>query len=488
VAPNARIDLYGALLRRVLWPAWETGLRRRPTVERIARLGVTQWLRDDTLRRAQTSALIRLLTHAYAHVPFYRERFMRAGLSPLDVGSLDDLLKLPVLTHADVRADGDSRRSTAHPFPTVWKSTSGTTGRPFVFGYEPDSEWWRHAVKWRAYEWAGYRVGDKVMHLWGVPPTGREPWKSRAKVALDHRWKREICIPCAVLGETELTNIAGRIARERPRILVCYTQAGAALARFVNRRGLRDWSDMVVICGAERLYPHDRVELEAAFGPGVFETYGCREVMLIASECEAHDGLHTSMENLIVEIVVTGPNGTMRHAREGETGEVVVTDLHNFAMPFIRYANGDLATAGSSDLCRCGRGLARIASVEGRTADVLRDAHGALVSGVAFGYMFVDLERIVSEFQIVQRADLSVTLRVVTEGPLHAAVRERLRQSCRRFLHGIDVQVEAVRELPAGPMGKRRLVISEHRARPCDEVAPPGMPHSPLHGGTRRAG
>src|SRR5439155_23714298 len=111
---------------------------------------------------------------------------------------------------------------------------------------------------------------------------------------------------------------------------------------YINRNGLRSWETFPVLCGAERVLPRDRADLEEAFGPAVFDTYGCREVMMIATECEAHHGLHTSMENLVVEIVVT-ENGKQRLAREGESGEVVFTDLHNLAMPFIRYANGDIA-------------------------------------------------------------------------------------------------------------------------------------------------
>ena len=101
------------------------------------------------------------------------------------------------------------------------------------------------------------------------------------------------------------------IRREKIEVIVCYSQAGADLARHIIAGGLRNWPDIPVICGAERLLMPDRIALEAAFGPGVFETYGSREVMLMASECPAHAGLHTSMETLVVEVVV----------REGERTE-----------------------------------------------------------------------------------------------------------------------------------------------------------------------
>src|SRR3954452_20278023 len=125
-----------------------------------------------------------------------------------------------------------------------------------------------------------------------------------------------------------MDEVVSAIRRDRPEVLVCYSQAIADLARHVVGRKLRDWDTIPVICGAERLYPADRVVVEEAFGPAVFETYGCREVMLMATECPSHAGLHTSMETLVVEVVVRdgeGAAGTSRPARPGELGEVVVT-------------------------------------------------------------------------------------------------------------------------------------------------------------------
>jgi len=120
--------------------------------------------------------------------------------------------------------------------------------------------------------------------------------------------------------------------------------------------------------------PGDRSVLTGAFGPAVFETYGSRETMLMAAECEAHDGMHIQEENVLVEILRSG-----RAVRPGETGDVVITDLHNLGMPMIRYVNGDIATMAEDEACTCGRTLARIARVDGRRADTLTDLDGNAV-------------------------------------------------------------------------------------------------------------
>lgn len=453
------MDAYSPLFRSVLFPIWETHVRRRPVVARWRLLTRTQWRSLDELHHLQAAALARLLEHAYRHVPMYRARFDALGLTPADVRTPEDLPKLPVLRRAELRGYGRAWESTAAPFPSIRKQTSGTTGEPLLFGFEPDSEHWRRAVRYRGYEWAGYRPGDRALHFWGGPLPTEPPWRTRAKIALDHRLHREHYIPCAVMTEDHLDAVVAAIRDLRPKVLVCYSQAGAELARYIHHKGLRTWPEIPTICGAERVTPRDRADLEAGFGP-VFDVYGCREVMMIAGECEAHDGLHLSMENLVVEIVVT-EDGRERPAREGETGEVVLTDLHNYGMPFIRYANGDVATAGPTSRCACGRTLPRIRAVQGRISETLRDGDGAPVSGIVLSNVFYESSAAVRQFQVVQHRDRSVTIRLVPTTELPAAALARIRANAARLLRGIDVRVELVPELPRSAAGKHHLVVVE---------------------------
>ncbi|HEX8110614.1 MAG TPA: hypothetical protein VF516_22940 [Kofleriaceae bacterium] len=460
VHSRGTMDIYGPLFRSVLFPVWERYVRQRPVVERWLELKRTQWMSLDELTMHQTRALQHLIHHAYAHVPFYRARFDALGLMPDDIRSPADLLQLPVIRRSDLQSRSIERASRVPPLPTIRKQTSGTTGEPLLFAFEPNSEHWRRAVKLRGYEWAGYRPGDRALHFWGAPHPSEPPWSTRIKIALDRKMNRDIYIPCAVMSEDRLRDVVRVIERVKPQVLVCYAQAGAELARYIHRNGLRSWQTIPVICGAERLLPRDRADLEDAFGPSVFDTYGCREVMMIASECEAHHGLHIAMENLVVEIVVT-EDGRQRLAREGESGEVVFTDLHNYGMPFIRYANGDIATAGQTRRCSCGRTLPRIQSIQGRMSETLRDGSGAPVSGIALSFLFQDISSAVRQFQAMQHKDRSVTISVVQSEPLSSQMIEDVRRNGQRLLAGVDVRVVVVPELPRNPAGKHNLVVVE---------------------------
>jgi phenylacetate-CoA ligase len=452
-------DVYGQVFRDVLYPLWEGGLRQRPTLRHLRRLERTQWCSLDELTALQEAELAKLLSHAWRSVPHYQASFRRAGVEPGDIRGLDDLSKLPLLTRQDA-SDLEARKSSSPPLPQIDKSTSGTTGAPLVFGYDVGSEYWRQAIKLRGYAWAGYRPGDRSLHFWGSPTVQPPPFAKRLKASLDHLIRREHYVYCTERSEEQLRRVVRAIRKQRPTALVCYAQAGAALARYINENASRDWEDISVIAAAERLFPKDRDELVRAFGPRIFETYGNREVMLIAAECEAHDGMHLSMENLIVELVVRDGE-QQRPALEGELGEVVITDLHNYGAPFIRYLTGDQAVRCSAQRCGCGRSLPRLARIEGRTTDTLRDGAGRAVSGLFFNVLFAALAHQVREFQVVQRKDGAIDLKLVPTRQFESGLLEQLRSHCGQHIPGVELRTQLVNQLQPDRGGKLRVVAVE---------------------------
>jgi phenylacetate-CoA ligase len=454
------MDLYGRLLHDVLFPGFEA-LRGRPTTSLMRFLDRTQWSSLDELTAIQSGLLRRLLRHAYQHTDWYRARFDERGLVPADLGGPEDLVRLPVLDKADARATLEARSARVPPRPVVHKATSGSTGLPMKIAYNAESRHWRDATRWRGYGWAGYRPGDKAFHFWGAAATPPGSALARWKIALDRALNRNLYVDCAPQGEAYLAEVVERLRAFGPRVLLTYSQAGAALARHVLRTGARTWRDLPVLCGAEQILPHDRAALEEAFGP-VFETYGAREVMMIGAECEAHEGLHTAMETMIVEVIVRNPDGSSRAARPGESGEVVLTDLHNLAQPMIRYAINDRAVARAPARCACGRWLARIGPIEGRLTETLRDGAGNPVNGLIIGIAMLDVQHHARQFQAHQHADGRLTIRVVPADarvglpPESAAVIEA---QLDKYLPGVPVRIEVVAAIPAGAAGKRRFVV-----------------------------
>ncbi len=454
------MDLYRPLLAKVLFPAFEA-VRGRPTVGLLQYLHTTERWSIDALRDLQLGFLRRLLRHAYTHTAHYREVMDLVDLRPEDIEAVDDLHRLPLLDRATLNATLNTRLSAAPPFATITKMSSGTTGEPAVVKYNAESRHWRDAGRWRGYGWAGYEIGMRAMHYWGAGPKVTS-FTKRSKASLDHALKRELYIDCTPRSDAALTDAVEKFRAYKPNVIVAYAAGAAALARFVNAQGLRDWRDTPVIVGAERLWPDDRSEIQRAFGPA-FETYGAREVQLMGAECEAHDGLHTTMETLIIELIVREADGTVRIAKPGETGEVVVTDLHNLACPLIRYVTGDLAVQHAATPCACGRSLVKIGPIEGRITETLRDGRGNPVSGLVFSILFALISSEAKQFQVVQRLDGTVQLKLVLgRGTVVTPATDKaVHDFAAKYLPGVPLVIELVDEIPLTAAGKRRVVVVE---------------------------
>jgi len=448
---------YGAVFGNLLLPVWERAIRRRDTLKHLAYLERSQWLARAEREKEESIALTRLLCYAGANVPYYRELFHTLRIDPRAIRSRTDLAELPLLTREIVSERYDDLVDPAHRGKNFKKGTSGSTGKPLKFEYSEDSEHWRQAVKLRGYSWAGYRPGRKAFFYWAAVSGGRPS----LKVRLDRALRRETFFDSMKQDEAARRAALEILRRTRPEVIVCYTQSCAQFARWIVDNRLRDWDDTPVICGAEAVLHSDRAVLAKAFGPGIFETYGSRETMLMGAECEKHAGMHISEENLLLEILRDGYG-----VSPGESGDVVVTDLHNYGMPMIRYVNGDVAVFGSDETCPCGRGLRRLERVDGRRADTMFDRDGNAIPGIVFHVLFSDARKeLVRQFQAVQNAQGEVVLKIVRGREFAEDAFQNVAGRFSEYLRGLPFTVEFHEAIaPHQGTGKIQTIVVE-RAR-----------------------
>lgn len=419
-------------------------------------LNKTQWLSMQQTRDLQDEKLRRLIRHAYRNVPYYRVKMQEAGLRPEDIDGQADLHKMPMLTKADARKHlYFDIMSENHDKAQVLKvTTSGSTGEPFVCYADRAQLEFRWAATLRAQEWTGYRFGDPCVRL-GQQTLGMTKSQALREQADAHFMNRKL-IPIFELSDKNIDKMLEMLESSHPVLVDGYAEAFDFLARYLALKGPLSVKPRALMSSGQTLLEPSRKLIEQAFGCKVFDEYGSREFSGIAYECEAHAGHHLVAEGYIVEILVGG-----RPAKPGEVGEVVVTDLNNYCMPFIRYRIGDLAEALGDEPCTCGRGAMRIGRIEGRVQSIIQGIEGQYLPGTFFGHYLKEFDYAIKRFQVVQEERGAIRFLVVKASRFSDDVLEEVLSTFRKHLgEKMRIDVEFVDETAMDRTSKHMAAIS----------------------------
>ncbi len=413
--------------------------------------------RSEELDALQLQKLQRLLQHAYVHVPYYRDAMRAAGVDPLDMTSLDDIRRLPLLSKDDVRrslyfglfADNHRKRQ------MLKISTSGSTGEPFTTYTDRYQLEVRFATTLRGLEWTGWRFGDRQARLWHqtLGMTKLQALRER----IDALFMRRLFIPAFEIGAESIEPFIERIREHRPVLVDGYAESLNFLATYVRDGGRPGFSPRAIMSSAQALPDNVRRIIEDGFATKVYDKYGAREFSGIAYQCGHSSDHHVMDESYIVELLVDD-----RPARPGEIGEVVITDLSNFSVPLIRYRIGDLAVAvDESQRCGCGRQLSRLGRIEGRTQAIVHCANGTWLPGTFFMHFFKDYEHAVRFFQIRQDRRGEFVLKIVKNRRFTQSEFDAMMRELRRYV-GTDtrIDIDFCQSIPLLQTGKRSPVVS----------------------------
>lgn len=447
--------MLGRSLQQFAIFTFEAGLKRRNTFRYWRQLEQSQWLPPSELAQMQGQALRRLVSHAWEFCPYYREQWSALGLQPASLQSVEDIRRWPLLDRPTIRRNRQRMRSTASGTRLLPKVTGGSSGVPLQFDVTPDSNDRRMAAWHRGYAWAGAEPGTKQLYLWGVPLGNPSPWRRWKDFAYQRLLYRRQVLNSFELSTERVPQFLAEYNRFRPEVVVAYTNPLYEFACALKRKQVRPFSPRAIVVGAEKLHPWQRALIEEVFQSPLFETYGAREFMLMGAECDRHEGLHLTAEHLLLEIVEDDGQPTP----PGEEGNVVVTDLYNYGMPFVRYLNGDRAIAGS-DNCACGRTLPLLKRVVGRRLDILTTPGGGRIPGEFFPHLLKDYAAI-ERFQVVQEKPDAIRLRIVADHQWDDSEQRRLETEALQVI-GAQTRfiVERVEEIPLSSAGKLQVVVN----------------------------
>ena len=421
----------------------------------------TQWWSADQLIKHQLFQLNELLKHAHDTVPFYRNRLDSAGIRPGGRLTLDEWRALPLLTRRDVQSAGSALVSRAVPAQfggVTHTQTSGSTGEPVKLRKTDLDHLVWEAITLREHDWHGRDMSGKLASIRVFPKGSAEP--PHGKLLND--WGAPtnhvyITGPMALLSmETDVATQARWLTQHEPDYLLTYPTNLAALISHFSARGDRLRKLRAVRTVGETVTPSLRAACRDSWGVPLIDLYSSEEVGYIALQCPASEQYHVMAESVLVEIL----DADGKPCRPGETGRLVVTSLHNFATPLIRYEMRDYAEVGAA--CPCGRGLPTLARIVGRSRNMLTlptgEQHWPLVG-------FKEYREIapIRQFQLIQQTLEDIEVRFVVDRPLTGDDEARLTRVIQASL-GYPFRLSFVYfpdEIPGGKGGKFEEFVSK---------------------------
>lgn len=386
----------------------------------------------ETVLAAQFRQLRALLTHCASQVPFWRDRFASAGLPASGPPDWEAWRRLPVLTRAEAQAAGATLHS-ASPLPQHGKvaraATSGSTGVPLTCLKTELAQFFWYGSVLREMLWHGW---DPASRLAVIREDLRQVAPAPDGIALAE-WGPPVSrvFPtgpvCMLDMQAPVAVQAEWLSRRNPDILLSWPSNLAALARHCRDAGIRPPRLRVVRTLAETVSPALRALCREAWGATLVDAYSAEEVGYIALQCPTGTHYHVQSEGVLVEVL----DDAGAPSQPGTIGRVVVTPLHNFAMPLLRYEIGDHAEVGAP--CACGRTLPTLARIVGRTRDRLVLPNGERRFASNPSEAFAEVPEIL-RYQIAQVATDLLEVRLVARAKLDPATEAMLTEALAEAL------------------------------------------------------
>lgn len=420
----------------------------------------SQWLPPKQMFEYQRRQFQAVLSHAVHNVPHYRE-----SLRGVDIGFIHEitperLRQLPILTRIDIQKAGDGIKSNAPPKHgnTYEVETSGTTGRAVkLLGNAITLRYWE-AYALRDHFWHRRDFSHRHASIrWAKRDFGMPPGiiKKGWGAPLDEIFQTGDSMFLNIIADTRTQ--AEWLLQHDPEYLITHPSQAVALAEYFLRHDLKLTRLQHIRTVGETISARTREVCRTAWGVPVVDGYSCEEAGYLALQCPDHEQYHVQSESIHLEVV--DEHG--RPCAPGETGRVLITALHNFNTPLIRYELGDYAEVGAP--CPCGRGLPVLTRILGRTRNRLVLPGGE----TRFPYLGERADRVsittaVRKFQYVQHTETDIEVKMVVTEPLTADQETRLKAQIVKDLgYPFNITLSYHDEIPLSARGKYEEFISK---------------------------
>jgi phenylacetate-CoA ligase len=442
-----------------VWPAFSSP-HGAQILAMLYQLENSQYLPPAELLAKQLLQINEIFRHSIRRVPYYKETLKAAGFNrSMDITS-EQWLQVPVLSRSAVQKHREELLSIKIPQNhgrTGVVKTSGSTGRPVEVTGTDVTQFYYRAFALRDHFWQQRDFSGKMAAIRFTeegkaeyPGVAAPDWGATTAGIINTG-------PGVILNSsTDIALQAEFLMQEEPDYLLSYPSNIDALARYFIKKSLKLRKLRAVRTLGEMLGDEVRSVCREAWGVGLVDMYTAQEVGYIALQCpENEDVYHVQAENLYVEVV----DDKDQPCKPGEVGRVLLTTLHNFAMPLIRYEIGDYAEVGG--LCSCGRTLPVLSRIMGRRRNMLVLPNGERSwpgTGLATGRKELPF----SQFQLVQKSLDRIEARLVVEREFTPEEKKKFITTLQKVLrYPFNIDIIYLEDIPRSSGGKFEDFISE---------------------------
>ena len=416
-------------------------------------LKVAQWNSLEENISYQKKELYKFICFSIKHVPYYRE----LNLTKLDFNEetiFEDIKKFPILTKEIIRKEKERLLPDIDLNDWTFDNVSGgTTGEPVKFCHSGHFFDFEQGSKLLFDEWAGRKIGDSQIRLWGSERdivSGKKDWLNKI-----YRWVRnEEFINTFKMSDRDMEAYIQRINKKQPKMILAYVQSARELGYYAKKKNIKIKPVKGIMTSAGTLDKSLHDELQKIYGGPVLNRYGSREMGDMACSCNKNEGLHINLFSTYIEILDQNNDS----CNPGQKGRIITTLFKDYAMPAIRYDIGDIGSI-TEKKCSCGRGMPMLQSVNGRVIDEFIANNGALVYGDYFTHLFYNCFNI-KQFKVVQDQLEHICVHLVfynkEEGMEDKRILDYLSCNIKKIM-GNEIKIDFLFEddIPVSSSGKR---------------------------------
>ena len=446
------------LRRSIFLPLYWKYVKQLRVLDYYNKLKDHQWNTVEENRNLQRIKLFKLIKYASQNIPYYKRIIKEYDIQFAEDTIFDDIKKFPILTKEIIRNNFDKLYKFRDN--TYYRNTSGgSTGEPVIFYQDRNCLEREIATKILFDEWAGRKIGDPMVKLWGSLQDILRSGQG-FKGYLKQQLYGVTTLSAYRMADKDIYKYVQRINNIKPYLILAYTSSIDELARSIQKQHLSIYSPKAIMTSASVLYPEVQARIEEVFQAPVFNRYGTREVGNVACNCEKSQRLHIIPNVHYVEIL----DEQGKEVKPGEIGEIVITLLTNYTMPLIRYKIGDRGIL-SEIKCSCGRGLPLLEKVEGRIRSMFRNKQGNVIDGGVFIRLFFFRDNI-KQYQVIQESVEHITINLVLNDKKSIKVIEKdfmeINKAIKTIMGSeIIIKYNLVDVIDSSPSGKYRYIFSK---------------------------